>query len=146
MRYTKDHPELQEFHLEGVKHIAPSDAFELVKNNEAVLIDVREPDEIEYQQIPLDSILYYPMSTIVDKLGYISKEQHIILICPGGVRSAKVANLLNLNGYPSVANLDGGFSAWIKQGLPFENKLITAGGCGCGCNSASADNSGSSCC
>ncbi|MFP4023769.1 MAG: rhodanese-like domain-containing protein [Thiohalospira sp.] len=146
MKYTKNHPELQEFHIEGVKHIAPADAFELINTRDAVLIDVREPDEIENEQIPLDTILYYPMSTIVDKLNYISKEQSIILICPGGIRSTKVANLLNLHAYPNVANLDGGFMSWKKQNLPFETKLINTGGCGCGCNSTSADNSGNSCC
>ena len=146
MKFIKKHPELQEFHIEGIKHIAPADAYQLINSREAVLIDVREPDEIEYEQIPLDTILYYPMSTIVDKLNYISKEQHIMLICPGGIRSTKVANLLNINKYPNVANVDGGFSAWRKQVLPFENKVVMTGGCGCGCNSASADNSGSSCC
>lgn len=150
MKYIKDHPDLQEFHLEGVKHIAPSDAFGLLKNNEAVLIDVREQDEIQYEQIPLDNVLYYPMSSIVDKLEYISKKQNILLICPGGARSAKVANLLNMNKYPNVANVDGGFSAWRKQNLPFETKLISTGGCGCnstqssGC-SGSDGNSGSCC-
>lgn len=146
MKYTKNHPELQEFHIEGVKHIAPADAFELINNRQAVLIDVREPDEIENEQIPLDTILYYPMSTIVDKLNYISKEQSIILICPGGIRSTKVANLLNLHAYANVANLDGGFMSWKKQNLPFETKLISTEGCGCRCNSVSTDNSGSSCC
>ena len=146
MKFIKEHPELQEFQIEGVKHIAPADAFELINNRQAVLIDVREPDEIEHEQIPLDTMLYYPMSTIVDKLNHISKEQQIMLICPGGIRSTKVANLLNINKYPNVTNVDGGFSAWKKQGLPFENKVVMTGGCGCGCNSASAGNSGSSCC
>jgi|SRR6056297_1450682 len=145
MKNTKDYPELQEFHIEGVKHIAPTDAFQLINSQEAILIDVREQDEIEYEQIPLDQILYYPMTVIAEKLEHIPKDQNILLICPGGFRSSKVANLLNRQGYPNVANVDGGFTAWKKQSLPFENKITITGGCGCGCNSTSS-NSGSSCC
>lgn len=146
MKYLKDHPELQDFHIEGVKHIAPLDAFELIKNNEAILIDVREKDEIQYEQISLDNVLYYPMSIIVDKLDYISKEQNIILICPGGLRSTKVANLLNINAYPNVANVDGGFSSWRKKNLPFETKLLFTGGCSCNSEQSSGGCSSGSCC
>ena len=86
------------------------------------------------------------MTTIADKLNFIAKDQNIILICPEGTRSSKVANMLNKQGYPNVANLDGGFSSWIKHNLPFESKFMNTGGCGCGCNSVSENNScGSSC-
>lgn len=146
MKHLKDQPELQEFHIEGVKHIAPSDAFELLKNNEAILIDVREQEDLKYEQIPLDNVLYYPMTTIVDKLDYISKEQNIILICPEGKRSTKVANFLIINQYPNVANVDGGFLAWKKQGLPFETKLNFTGGCSCNSEQSSGCCSGGSCC
>lgn len=142
----KDYPGLQEFHIEGVKHITPADAFQLISSRQAVLIDVREQDEIEYEQIPLDQVLYYPMTVIADKLGYISSDQNILLICPGGVRSTKVANFLNLQSYPNVANVDGGFLTWRKQGLPFETMLTVSGGGCSGCSSASAGKSGSSCC
>jgi len=38
--------------------------------------------------------------------------------------------MLNLQGYPNVASLDGGFMMWKAKGLPFESN-ISAGGCGC---------------
>ena len=139
---TTDKPTLQDFHVEGVKHITPSNAIELLQKKEAVLIDVREIDEIEFERIDLDKVLYYPMTTIADKLNFIAKDQNIILICPGGTRSSKVANMLNRQGYPNVANLDGGFSSWIKHNLPFESKLMNTGSCGCG----SVQTESKSCC
>ncbi|MGB9745429.1 MAG: rhodanese-like domain-containing protein [Bacteroidales bacterium] len=141
---TTDKPTLQDFHIEGVKHIAPSEAHALIKNGEAVLIDVREENETRLESIPLDNVLYHPMSVIMERLPYISKEQNIIVGCPGGVRSTKVANLLINNGYPNVANLDGGFSMWRAKGLPFSSNIFFGGGCGCGRSTESIDKNG--CC
>jgi rhodanese-related sulfurtransferase len=142
---TTEKPTLQEFHIDGVKHINPQDTFDCLKNNEAVLIDVRECEEVDIESIPMDNVLYHPMSTIMDHLTSISKEQNIILMCPGGVRSTKVANLLNIQGYPNVANLDGGFKLWKSLGLPFESIMPSGNGCSGGCSSCSPD-AKSSCC
>ena len=125
---TTERPTLQDFHIEGVKHIIPTDALQAIEKGEAVLIDVRELSEVRLEKIPHDRVLNYPMSVIMDRLPYISKDQHIILICQGGVRSVKVANLLNRQGYSDVANLEGGISLWKLQGLPIESN-ITVGGC-----------------
>lgn len=142
---TTEKPTLQIFHIDGVKHINPQDAFDCIKNHEAVLIDVREYEEVEIDSIPLDNVLNHPMSTIMDRLSFISKDQNIILMCPGGVRSTKVANLLNIQGYPNVANLDGGFKLWKSLRLPFESILPSGNSCSGGCSSCSPDEK-SSCC
>ena len=151
---TTNKPLFQSFHIEGIEHINPKEAYEVLKNGEAVLIDVREADEIILESIPLDNVIYHPMTVIMERLPNISKEQNIILACPGGIRSAKVANLLKIQGYPNVANLDGGFTFWKAQGLPFETN-ISSGGCGCGCSTPApaktsccdvSDKKDSSCC
>lgn len=128
---TTQSPTLQSFHIDGVNHILPGDAFEAVQNGQAVLIDIRELSEVKLEKIPLEHVLNHPMSVIMDRLPYISKNQNIILICQAGVRSVRVANLLNLKGYPCVANLEGGITMWKALGLPIESNI--AGGCGCGC-------------
>ena len=137
---TTDKPTLQDFHIEGVKHISPSNAYDLLIKGEAVFIDVRETSEVELESIPLDRVLSHPMSVIMDRLPYISKDQNIILVCPGGGRSTRVANLLNIQGYPNLANLDGGLTMWKAKGFPFESNLSFSGTCSCG-TSLKADNS-----
>ena len=127
---TTEKPTWQDFHIEGVMHILPIDALQAIEKGEAVLIDVRESNEVRLEKIPLDRVLNHPMSVIMDRLPYISKDQQIILICQGGVRSVKVANLLNRQGYPDVANLEGGISLWKAHGLPIESN-IAVGGCAC---------------
>ena len=127
---TTDHPLLQDFHIEGVKHITPSDAYDTITNGEAVLIDVRELNEVKSESIPLDHVLNHPMSVIKDTLSYIAKDQNIIIMCHSGIRSVKVANLLIQQGYPNVANLDGGLMIWKATGLPYD-RYLSSGGCDC---------------
>jgi len=148
MMKTTDKPTLQEFHIEGVKHIAPEVALELIEKNEAVLIDVREIHEVAKESVELDNVLYHPMSVIMDRLPFISKDQNIILICAHGVRSSKVANLFSLQGFPNVVNLDGGFEVWKEKGLPFTSNLSysLAGGCGCSCSAPTSGNEEGGCC
>ncbi len=141
---TTNKPILQEFQLEGVMHISPKKAFEAVCNGDAVIIDVREEDELRRESLDLAYVLNHPMSVILDRLSYISKDQNIIVMCAVGIRSTKVANLLNINDYPHVANLDGGLMHWKLQGLPYESKETS--GCGCGCSCSAPAKSESSCC
>lgn len=127
---TTDKPTLQDFHIEGVKHINPLDALEAIKAGEAVMLDVREINEVKRESVPLDRVLNHPMSVIIDRLPYIAKDQNIIVACPGGVRSTKVAYLLTQNGYESVASLDGGLMTWKAKGLPYENNSQGVGNSG----------------
>ena len=135
---TTEKPTLQDFHIEGVKHINPADALEAINKGEAVMLDVRELNEVKLESVPLDRVINHPMSVIMDRLPYIAKDQNIIVACPGGVRSVKVTNLLVMQGYPNVANLDGGLMLWKAKGLPFESNLSFGG---CGCNSGTSSKS-----
>lgn len=130
---TTDKPKFQEFDLEGVKHMSPLDAYDLLVKNEAVLIDVRSEQEIASQIVPLDNVLYHPMEKIADRLKYISQDQNILLICLVGIKSSKVANLLNMQGYPHIANVDGGMEKWIEMNLPVGAGIqLSTFDCGCG--------------
>lgn len=139
-------PKLQDFHIEGVQHITPENAIEVLSNKKAVLIDVREENEVRLENIPMENVLYHPMSVIMDRLEFISKNQNIIVGCPVGIRSTKVTNLLNLQGYPNVANLDGGFSKWKELGFPFKSNVLFTINSGCGCNTSESVNEDGGCC
>ena len=130
---TTEKPTLQDFHIEGVKHITPSNALDAVKNKEAILIDVREEKECLLESIALDDVFYHPMSVIMERLEYIPKDKALIVVCLQGFRSTKVANLLTRQGFDNVANLDGGFVMWKSQDLPHES-TISCGSCGCNCS------------
>jgi rhodanese-related sulfurtransferase len=136
---TTDKPLYQEFHLTGVKNISADDAYEEIINNRAIMIDVREEDETERESIPLENVVNHPMSQIMERLGMIPKEQNLIVMCPGGVRSTKIVNLLNIQGYTSAANLDGGLNLWKIKGYPVNVASLGCAGCNCGCSNPSED-------
>lgn len=136
---TTDKPLYQEFHLNGVKNISADDAYEELINKRAIMIDVREEEETERESIPLENVVYHPMSQIMDRLAMIPKDKSIIVLCPGGVRSTKIVNLLNIQGYTSVANLDGGLNLWKIKGYPVKVNSQGCAGCSCGCSNPSED-------
>lgn len=150
-------PRFQEFHIEGIHHISPVDTLEVIKRGEAIMLDVREPEETALERVELPDVLYHPLSVILDRLKHLPTDKLIVAACPGGVRSAKVINLLLKQGFKHAANLDGGLTNWQQMGLPYtKEKLSEDAGCcsesndnlktinlssGCGCNSG-----GGSCC
>ena len=111
-----DKPEIQVFHLDGVKHISIVDAYEAMTNDEAFIVDVREDES--NSSFYFQNVLHHPMSEIMNRLQNIPKEIPLIVVCEEGVKSTKVANVLNRHGFAVVANLDGGIDEWQAHGLP----------------------------
>ncbi len=128
-----DNPTQQTFHLEGVKHILPEDAYKAVQNGEAYLLDVREAIEWERERLGMADVFYHPLSMIMERLKHLPTDRTIIVVCAKGIRSTKVTNLLFLQGFASVANLDGGIQAWENANLPMERPEQQGCGCGCSC-------------
>jgi rhodanese-related sulfurtransferase len=44
----------------------------------------------------------------------------LVLYCGGGFRSALAADAIQKMGYTNVISMDGGWSAWVKAGMPTE--------------------------
>lgn len=120
---TTDFPTLQDFHIDGIKHITPTEALAAVSNNEATLLDVREENECVLERIQNDQVQYLPMSEITERVNEIVADKPIIVVCAGGVRSAKVAKFLMANGINNCASLEGGMHLWRALGLPTDTLL-----------------------
>ena len=52
--------------------------------------------------------------------GRLPLETTVVLYCGGGARSALACKSLADMGYDKVENLDGGWGAWTRLGLPVE--------------------------
>jgi rhodanese-related sulfurtransferase len=100
-----------------VKAISAGEAAQLVGDNSAVLLDVREPDE--WQAVRAPGALHIPMGQLATSLDRLRQDQTIACICHVGVRSAAVADALANAGYDAV-NVSGGMNAWESAGLPVE--------------------------
>jgi len=84
----------------------------MLKNNEVVLLDVREPYEIEICNVK--GSLFIPMNEIPQNLEQLDKEKRYAVMCHSGVRSLYVSNYLNSLGY-STLNVIGGIDRWATD-------------------------------
>ena len=84
----------------------------MLKNNEVVLLDVREPYEIEICKVK--GSLFIPMNEIPQNIEQLDKEKRYAVICHSGVRSLHVSNYLNSLGYIAL-NVVGGIEKWAKD-------------------------------
>jgi molybdopterin/thiamine biosynthesis adenylyltransferase/rhodanese-related sulfurtransferase/molybdopterin converting factor small subunit len=102
-----------------IPEVTPQEALALQRQG-AVLVDVREPDEIAAGTpsgaLPLGrSYLEFRIEAAVP-----DKDRTMILFCAVGQRSLFAADGLRRLGYNDVRNLDGGFERWKNEGIPFE--------------------------
>lgn len=107
----------------GVSQVTPQEAYGSLKNGFAILVDVREQEEVRDGMA--ESAVWVPTSKIeardvswtqfVDKL---PKDKQIIFYCAAGVRAGRAAAELAEKGY-KTGNM-GGYSSWLKAGLPIK--------------------------
>jgi sulfur-carrier protein adenylyltransferase/sulfurtransferase len=92
---------------------------ELLKRNNLVLIDVREPHEWEIARI--DGARLIPLGELPERLGELDSHAEIVTHCHHGSRSMKAADILKGAGFGRVRSLAGGIDAWadqIEPGMP----------------------------
>ena len=82
------------------------------RNDNFLLLDVREPYEYQIAQIGGKLI---PQNDVANRLGELNPEQEILVHCRSGARSQKIAELLKQNGFEKVSNLAGGILAWSDE-------------------------------
>lgn len=73
----------------------------------AVLVDVRTPEEFEAAHIP--HAINIPVDTIRARIWELDKTKNIYLYCLGGQRGYLAQRILKQHGYQNVSNLSGGF-------------------------------------
>ena len=105
--------------LDKIKTINVDEAYEMLKNNNCNLIDIRESNELENtgkvegaSHIPRGMLEVYldPNSPIFQN-GQIDQNKEFVLFCAGGVRSALAVKSLKDMGYQKVSHIDGGFGS-----------------------------------
>lgn len=114
---------LRDRRLEELRHlipeVAPADA-QLLQQEGAVLLDVREPDEVS-QGSPVGA-LRLSRSFLELRIEALVPELHstVLVMCSAGARSLFAAEALHRLGYRDVRSVAGGFDRWKNEGLPFE--------------------------
>lgn len=81
--------------------------------HETVLIDVREPYELDICRVP--GAQHIPMRQIPEKLDALPRDKHLLILCHAGGRSRRVTEFLRARGFNAVTNIAGGIDAWAQE-------------------------------
>ncbi len=88
-------------------------AAKVVQDDNAIILDVRTPDEVEDGYIPnASNIDFYLGQTFIDELAKLDKNKNYYLYCRSGNRSGQACAIMNSLGFENAFNLEGGFMGW----------------------------------
>ena len=99
---------------------AEFDAWLLVLGGRPLLLDVREPWEVQTARVAPQGfdVVAIPMNEIPARLAELPQDRPIACLCHHGARSQRVALFLAQQGYSDVANVAGGIDAWARERDP----------------------------
>jgi adenylyltransferase/sulfurtransferase len=92
---------------------APQLASRLKNENPPLLLDVREPHELQISA--LAGAVNIPLGTLAARLSELDSAREMVVLCKSGSRSARALELLASAGFKRVKNLQGGINAWAKE-------------------------------
>jgi rhodanese-related sulfurtransferase len=108
--------------------VSPREAAQWLSSGEAILIDVREPEEFKAEHIACAASV--PLASVggLFRQMQIPPGRKIIFQCVKGVRGEQACRIASdaAAGHP-VYNLAGGIDAWKQAGLPVSGVQAAAG-------------------
>jgi rhodanese-related sulfurtransferase len=83
------------------------------QNSDAVILDVRTPEEWDQGIIPgAIHIDYYKGQGFVDEVAQLDNTKSYYVYCRSGMRSGNACNIMGQLGFAKAYNLEGGISQW----------------------------------
>ena len=102
-----------------MKNISVHQAFQISKNNETKILDVRTAEEWQ-NGIAEDSLCLSLADIETNQLDGLDKSTHYSVICRTGVRSLLAIEKLKVLGFSKLSNVEKGFEFWQNQKLPIQ--------------------------
>lgn len=125
------------------REICPTTTQQWVANG-ALLVDVRESDEVAEAAYDVPSLLHIPLSEFETRFAEVPRDRDVVMVCRGGGRSLKATYFLMNHGYENVVNVSHGILRWQEKGFPMKGRIPTAAPAS-GCCGPSASGSASCC-
>ena len=97
------------------KNISSNELKELIKNNENILlIDVRSEDEFE--DINIETSINIPLQDLLYNIDELqdNNDKDIVIYCRSGHKSITACNLLAMEGFDKLYNLEDGIIGYLK--------------------------------
>jgi len=108
--------------LQGWKAVGPLEATQLINHQDALVLDIREPNEVGEGYI-LNSV-HVPLGQLKDNVQRLIKYKGkpVVVACRSGSRSYVACATLSKNGFGDLYSLRGGVVAWQGANLPLTKK------------------------
>lgn len=98
---------------EPASSLSAHDLLTLVKTGRAPLVvDVREPYELEGPLGSLPNALNIPLGQLVARRGEVPLDRDVVLVCKAGHRSERALDQLQRLGFTRIRHLRGGLEAF----------------------------------
>lgn len=105
--------------LDGIASgISGFEARERIEKGEAVLLDVRTPEEFKTMQMPYD-VVHIPLGALRQRMDELPRDKDILAFCKVSMRGYEAQRILNAGGFDRVYFIEGGMVGW-----PFELKVF----------------------
>lgn len=105
---------------EPFTRISVAEAREMLTQGDAVMVDVREPDE--YVEVHAEGVRLIPVNTVLNEVKQLREfagGKDVLFICKSGQRSALAAEFATAAGLElAMFNVEGGTMAWVAAGYP----------------------------
>ena len=85
----------------------------LTRDPNLLLLDVREPHELQISALP--GAVNLPLGELAARLSELDTAREMIVFCKAGTRSTRALELLVSAGFKKVKNLKGGINSWAKD-------------------------------
>lgn len=102
--------------IDTIDRITADQFAKVVVIGESKVLDIRK--ESEYAAEHIDEAYNRPLSYINDWVKDVQPDEHFYLHCAGGYRSMIAASILQARGYRNFTEVEGGFNAIAKTGVP----------------------------
>jgi len=106
---------------EPFTRISVDEAKEKLDKGEAVMVDVRDPEE--YVEVHASGVRLIPVNTVMNEVKQLREfagGKEVLFICKSGQRSALAAEYATAAGVDDLQlyNVEGGTTAWAAAGYP----------------------------
>lgn len=106
--------------LSGITDLTSSQLPRLMSDDDVVIVDVSE--ESEFKKGHIVDAINIPAKSLGDRMDSIKKHQSktVVVVCPTGNRSSRVASDLRKAGFAKVYSMKEGMAGWLRDNMPVE--------------------------
>lgn len=102
--------------VDTVDRISADEFKSRLKVGESTVFDVRK--ESEWQAEHVEESFSRPLDNVNEWIKDVNPDEHFFIHCAGGYRSMITASILQSRGYRNFTEIEGGFDAIAKAGVP----------------------------